>query len=94
MSSKHLALLTAVLLGVGCANAESQEAPELTLHLQQALASGEVLGSAGLSWPDGRQTVVSYVQIGRFVYRCGDHFDAEFRPMANLCLMLPSVDSL
>ena len=54
----------------------------------------EVASTGGLSWPDGKQAVVSYIHVtykstagndSLFVYRCVENFNADMRPTSEAC---------
>ena len=44
-----------------------------------------VVTSSGLSWPDGRQAVVSFWTNGTMTMRCTDYFEADMTPTGGLC---------
>lgn len=56
-----------------------------------ALLKGELLSSTGLSWPDGRQAVVtfwymdSYGFLGGEFFRCIDYFDKDMISTGGAC---------
>lgn len=54
--------------------------------------STKVIGSSGLSWPDGRQANVilmeSYQSGKRWLYRCVDYFNADMKPTGQDCFYL------
>jgi len=54
---------------------------------------GTSVGStAGLSWPDGRQAIITYVNTpgpqGSVVYRCVEYFDEEMNLTNSRCYKL------
>ena len=59
------------------------------LTLRQVLGSGGLIRStAGLSWPDGRQAVVLYVDSEGDLLRCVDYFDASMSSTGISCYEL------
>ena len=52
----------------------------------------DVVGTAGLSWPDGRQALVTTVQIKntekQWLCRCTDYFDADMQQTGQACYEL------
>lgn len=58
-------------------------------RLSKAPRKLEALGSAGLSWPDGRQaiSVTFRVTIGEtsWVYRCTDYYDKSMSWTGQMC---------
>jgi hypothetical protein len=53
----------------------------------------EITGTSGLSWPDGRQAIVTSIEIrssdsSRFFYRCTDYFDSSMRQTGQMCYEL------
>ena len=53
------------------------------------LGVGEIVGTAGLSWPDGRQAVNTTIlirQVGEgHMFRCIDYFDVDMRHTGHRC---------
>ncbi|MCG7948695.1 MAG: hypothetical protein N0C84_20355 [Candidatus Thiodiazotropha taylori] len=51
-----------------------------------ARAGGELIESTGLSWPDGRQIIVTYWKLnsGEMV-RCFDNFQADMQSTGSSC---------
>jgi len=45
----------------------------------------ELISSAGLSWPDGRQAVVTFWKAENSLFRCIDYFDKDFRQTGSAC---------
>lgn len=41
--------------------------------------------SSGLSWPDGRQALVTYWKDGIATYRCVDYFDSNMQATGSIC---------
>ena len=61
----------------------------------------EVVSTAGLSWPDGRQALVTYIkvtyqlvgatQVGKktaYTFRCLEYFDVDMQPTVEACYEL------
>jgi hypothetical protein len=87
---KHAALVAAVGLAMWILPAFGQEAgwsqsQEYTSH-GLASAGWQFLGASGLSWPDGRQAIVTFWNSseGQFV-RCFDYFDANMSEVRGNC---------
>jgi len=47
--------------------------------------SAELLSSSGLSWPDGRQSIVTFWRYNNSLYRCVDDFNASLQQTGALC---------
>lgn len=45
----------------------------------------KLASSVGLSWPDGRQAIVTFWQHAPVLYRCIDYFDASMRSTGGKC---------
>ncbi|MFN7609993.1 MAG: hypothetical protein ACK5QX_03505 [bacterium] len=55
-----------------------------------ASAGLQLSGTAGLSWPDGKQAIVTYWSMPfeggkHFTVRCVTYFDADFRQTGDIC---------
>lgn len=47
----------------------------------------KLLGTAGLSWPDGRQAVVTFwISTVKEIVRCIDYFDADMTATGGKCV--------
>lgn len=79
-----------VLASLSCA-AQAQEWQTLSgmTSAKLAAAGWQQSGAAGLSWPDGRQAVVSFWWMpthgDRLTMRCVDYFDADMRGTGGTC---------
>jgi hypothetical protein len=47
--------------------------------------SGRIAAVTGLSWPDGRSAIVSYIDANDGLYRCTDFKDASYRSTETSC---------
>ncbi|PAP92140.1 hypothetical protein CIT31_29715 [Mesorhizobium wenxiniae] len=85
----------AVLLALGTITsvsaseaAEWQALPGMT-SASLAQSGWRQTGAAGLSWPDGRQAVVSFWESTsekqRFTFRCVAYFDKDFHQTGDAC---------
>jgi hypothetical protein len=65
---------------------EWQVVPGLT-SANLAASKWELVGSSGLSWPDGRQAIVSFwaSENPQFTFRCTKFFDASMRSTGEKC---------
>lgn len=69
---------------------------KLTGTLPSTTHAGRIVGTAGMSWPDGRQAIATTVEVtmtsGReakaWVFRCIDHFDASLQFTGQACYEL------
>ena len=53
----------------------------------------EITGTSGLSWPDGRQAIITSFEVRssdskRWFYRCRDYFDNSMRQTGQMCYEL------
>ncbi len=75
-----------------------QALPGYTLHSLLHSASGvaSIVGTSGLSLPDGRQALITMLEIRRgehrWVYRCIDYFDSVMRRPGQGCYELRQDD--
>ena len=51
-----------------------------------------VVGTSGLSWPDGRQAIVTHIEVeqgkGKWLYRCMQYFSADMQQTGEQCYEL------
>jgi hypothetical protein len=59
--------------------------PNMTTANIAATKGARLEASAGLSWPDGRQTMVTFWLLGDLHLRCRTFFDAEMRQSGDIC---------
>ncbi len=96
MSLKLFAFIAAIWLCVtGTSYAQENSLPKwepiIPFQTSAALALNgwELISSAGLSWPDGRQALVSYWALtkegNRLTLRCYDYFDADMQSTGGAC---------
>src|SRR5262249_31970640 len=45
----------------------------------------QLKSSSGLSWPDGRQVIISFWQLGSLQLRCRTFFDIDMRETGDIC---------
>jgi hypothetical protein len=87
---KSIALVAATALAVWTLPAFGQEggwspSQEYTSH-GLASAGWQFLGVSGLSWPDGRQAIVTFWDSSEGqVTRCFDYFDANMHEVRGNC---------
>ena len=88
------AILVAVALScfVVEGKAVEQREPHQAWRMVVPLRSGdlanekaELISSAGLSWPDGRQAIVTFWKAENSVFRCIDYFDKSFQSTGGVC---------
>lgn len=52
----------------------------------------KIVSSSGLSWPDGRQALITYVEViqgkQKWLYRCVDSTNKDFQSTGQLCYEL------
>jgi hypothetical protein len=64
---------------------------ELRNAMKQERAT-EIKGTSGLSWPDGRQALVTYLETEtggkRWVYKCIDYFSNDMQQTGQVCYEL------
>lgn len=55
-------------------------------------AKAKLVGSNGLSWPDGRQATISYLEIERdqkrWLYKCVEHWSSDLQLEREECFEL------
>src|SRR5680860_1849552 len=86
------AILIAMVLFFFAVGAAAQDASEegwrVVLPLQSndlASKQAELLSSSGLSWPDGRQGIVTFWRHENSLYRCIDFFDESYQQTGGAC---------
>ena len=51
-----------------------------------------IVGTSGLSWPDGRQAIVTHIEVeqgkGKWHYRCVQNFAADMQQTGEMCYEL------
>lgn len=56
------------------------------------LSAGSIVGTAGVSWPDGRQavhTTIEIRQVGKgYLFRCIDYYDNDLAHTDQVCYQL------
>ncbi len=87
--SMRLAPVLLVLCLTSSANAQEwQILPGMT-SAKLAASGWQIESAAGLSWPDGRQAVVSFwtatFEQGGLTMRCVSYFDEHFQPTGDIC---------
>lgn len=75
-----------------------------TLHqlydspLSESIRTSEITGVTGLSWPDGRQAIVTYIETRqsvdpdkpekKWLFKCIDWYQADMQPTGQSCYEL------
>jgi hypothetical protein len=68
-------------------------------YLDNPNFNSEVISAVGLSYPDGRQTIVHTILLSRppldvnSFFRCFEHYDSSLRYLGGACDFLPSSNS-
>lgn len=86
MSRFWLTLVFTGLLSHAQAREETWQAMPGVTSARLATDGWELISSSGLSWPDGRQAVVTFWRGNdRAIRRCNDFFDADMQQTGGLC---------
>lgn len=91
------AVCISVIFSISC-HAEEKETPSfespwekfdnITISKLWNSEDAIMLSTSSLSWPDGKQGLVTYFQSKSRVYRCVDLYDAEFKQVGADCYRL------
>ena len=81
--------VTVATLCLTSANAQNVDHTWVPLIVTSADLAGdattELRDTTGLSWPDGRQAIVTFWYSGPAMYRCIDYFDSNMQATGGLC---------
>jgi hypothetical protein len=88
-----------ILLALSAVSAQAQEksltpwevewvhVPGLKSSSFAATKGAKLISSSSLSWPDGRQALVTYWDVtGKLIMRCIDYFNADMTQTGGICL--------